>query len=137
MTATSTRQAAGSWPDDVSPTKPWDPPWRSRTAHRSCDPRAAAVLAVYRRTHGWTVSEAARQSGVSRRMIGMLEHAQRRPSVAVAEALITAYGIPGGHAEDVRAVALPNVGRDSPYKTSDAAGLRPHEPRPHELSQLN
>lgn len=121
MTATSRSRAAGSTPDDVSPRKPWDPPWRSRTAHRSCDPRAAAVLAVYRRTHGWTVSEAARQSGVSRRMIGMLERAQRRPSVSTAEALITAYGIPGDHAEDVRAVALPSVGRDSPYRTGDVS----------------
>lgn len=103
--------------DDVSSPKPWDPPWRSRTAHRSCDPRAAAVLRYYRQARGWNVSEAARQSGVSRRMIGMLEHAQRRPSVSTAEMLIGAYGITGGHAEDVRAIALPNVGRDSPYKT--------------------
>jgi DNA-binding XRE family transcriptional regulator len=121
MTATPRSRTAGRAPDDESPPKPWDPPWRSRTAHRSCNPRAAAVLQVYRRTHGWTISEAARRSGVSRRMIGMLERAQRRPSISTAEALITAYGIPGGHAEDVRAVALPNVGRDSPYRTGDAS----------------
>lgn len=113
-------------PDEVSSPKPGDPPWRSRTAHRSCDPRAAAILIWYRtRRNDWSVSEAARQSGVSRRMIGMLEHAQRRPSVSTAEALIDAYGITGDHAEDVRAIALPNVGRDSPYRT----GREPWSPQ--------
>ena len=111
--------------DEASPRKPWDPPWRSRTAHRSCNPRAAAVLRAYREAHGLSVSEAARRSGISRRMIGMLEHAQRRPSVSTAEALITAYRISGGHAEDVRAVALPNVGRDSPFKRPDQGAYRP------------
>jgi DNA-binding XRE family transcriptional regulator len=124
MTATPRSRTAGRAPDDVSPRKPGDPPWRSRTAHRSCNPRAAAVLQVYRRTHGWTISEAARQSGVSRRMIGMLERAQRRPSLSLAEALIAAYGIPDGYAGDVRAVALPSVGRDSPYRTGDAPARR-------------
>jgi len=57
-----------------------DPSWRSRTGHRSCSSRAAAALKYYRRAREWSVSEAARQSGVSRRMIGMLERAQRRPS---------------------------------------------------------
>lgn len=110
--------------DDVSPPKPWDPPWRSRTAHRSCDPYAAAVLRRYRAARGWTVSEAARRSGVSRRMIGMLEHAQRRPSISTAEALIAAYRITGTDEEEVRAIALPNVGRDSPFKT----GREPWDP---------
>jgi ribosome-binding protein aMBF1 (putative translation factor) len=67
-------------PDDIDPPKPGDPHWRSRHAHRSCDPAAAAVLREARRACGWSVSEAARRSGVSRRMIGMLEAAQRRPS---------------------------------------------------------
>jgi len=38
------------------------------------------VLKYYRQDREWSVSEAARQSGVSRRMIGMLKHAQRLPS---------------------------------------------------------
>ena len=42
----------------------------------------------------------------------------------MAEALIAAYGITGEHAEDVRAIALPNVGRDSPFKT----GVEPWNP---------
>ena len=105
--------------DDISPRKPADPPWRSRHAHRSLDPRVAAILKFYRLQRGWTVSNAARQSGVSRRMIGMLEHAQRRPSVSTAEALITALRIPAEHAAEVRAIALPLRGRDSPFKTGE------------------
>ena|ERR1700690_2779305 len=110
--------------DEVDVRKPWDPPWRSRTAHRSCDPRAAAVLRRYRQARGWTVSEAARRSGISRRMIGMLEHAQRRPSYSTAEALIDAYRITGADEDAVWAIALPNVGKDSPYKT----GRKPDVP---------
>lgn len=104
-------------PDDSDPARPWDPSWRSRTAHRSCDPHAAAVLRRARASRGWTYSEAARRSGVSRRMIGLLEAAQRRPSVRTAGALIAAYGLTGDDADAVRAIALPLVGRDSPYKT--------------------
>ena len=103
--------------DKVSPPKPSDPPWRSRHAHRSCDPRAASLLQTYRQARGWTVSEAAQQTGVSRRMIGMLEAAQRRPSESVADTLVAAYRITGQHADQVRAIALANVGRDSPYRT--------------------
>lgn len=105
--------------DDVDPPKPGDPPWRSRHAHRSLDPRIAAILKHYRQSRGWNVSEAARQSGVSRRMIGMLEHAQRRPSESTAERLISAYRIPAGRAAEVRDIAIPLVGRDSPYKTGE------------------
>jgi DNA-binding XRE family transcriptional regulator len=109
--------------DDVDMPNPWDPPWRSRTAHRSCDPPAAAVLKFYRLQRGWSVSEAARQSGVSRRMIGMLEHAQRRPSESTAEALIAAYRITREHAGRVRSIAIAFVGRDSPYKTGVKPGI--------------
>ena len=52
----------------------------------------------------------------------MLEHAQRRPSVSTAEALISAYRIPAGHAAEVRDIALPFVGRDSPYRTGIEPG---------------
>ena len=114
--------AAGPEPDHVDPPKPWDPEWRSRHAHRSCDPTAAAVLRQARAARGWSVSEAARQSGVSRRMIGMLERAQRRPSESTAEALIHAYRITGEHAAKVRAIAIPFVGRDSPFKTGVEPG---------------
>ena len=108
--------------DDVSPRKATDPPWRSRTAHRSCDPRAAAVLRQARTARGWSVSEAARRSGVSRRMIGMLERAERRPSVSTAQALITAYRLTGERAESVRGIAVPCAGRDSPFRTGIEPG---------------
>ena len=75
-----------------------------------------------RRTRGWSVSEAARRSGVSRRMIGMLEGAQRRPSVSTAEALIDAYRLTGDDAETVRSIAIPLVGRDSPFNTGIEPG---------------
>ena len=103
--------------DDVSPRKPDDPWWRSRTAHRSCDPHASAVLRSARTARGWSVSEAARRSGVSRRMIGMLERAERRPSVSTARALISSYGLTGERADAVRDIAVPCAGRDSPYRT--------------------
>jgi DNA-binding XRE family transcriptional regulator len=106
-----------SQPDDADPPRPWDPSWRSRTAHRSCDPHAAAVLRRARAARGWTFSEAARRSGVSRRMIGLLEAAQRRPSISTAVALIAAYRLTGDDAEAIRLIALPLVGHDSPYKT--------------------
>jgi transcriptional regulator with XRE-family HTH domain len=108
--------------DKVSPPKASDPPWRSRHAHRSCDPRAASLLRTYRQARGWTVTEAAQHTGVSRRMIGMLEAGQRRPSESVADTLIGAYRITGSHARDVRAIALANVGRDSPYRTGVTPG---------------
>ena len=55
-------------------------------------------------------------------MIGMLEAGQRRPSESVADTLIGAYRITGSHARDVRAIALANVGRDSPYPTGVTPG---------------
>jgi ribosome-binding protein aMBF1 (putative translation factor) len=118
--------AADEAPDDADPRKPWDPPWRSRTAHRSCDPNAAAILKTYRQRRGWSVSEASRRSGVSRRMIGMLEHAQRRPSESTIRALINAYQITGQDAAEVWDIAIPLVGKDSPYRD----GWRPGDPQP-------
>lgn len=106
-------------PDEVDPPKAGDPPWRSRTAHRSCDPEAANLLRRARVARGWSVSEAARRSGVGRRMIGMLEAAQRRPSESTAGALVDAYQLTGDDAEAVWSIALPLRGRDSPFKTGD------------------
>jgi transcriptional regulator with XRE-family HTH domain len=111
-----------SKPDEVSPRKPQDPPWRSRTAHRSLDPAAAKALLRARRRLGWNKSEASLRTGVSRRMILALERAERRPSVTLAEALVAGYGMQPGDAAIVRAQALPFVGRDSPYRSE---GWRP------------
>jgi transcriptional regulator with XRE-family HTH domain len=110
--------------DDVSPRRPGDPWWRSRTAHRSCDPRAAAVLRQARAARGWSLSEAARRSGVSRRMITLLERAERRPSVSTARDLIRAYRLTGVRADAVRDIAVPCAGRDSPFRTGIEPGSR-------------
>jgi hypothetical protein len=45
----------------------------------------------------------------------MLEAGQRVPSLVLAEDLITGYSLAAA-AAFVRAAALPNVGRDSPYR---------------------
>lgn len=46
----------------------------------------------------------------------MLEAGQRVPSSAMAEDLIDRYELDDNSAELLRSVALPNVGRDSPYR---------------------
>jgi len=76
-----------------------------------------AALRDGRLRRGWTMAEAARRSGVSRPMISLLENGLRRPSESVAEDLVGAYGLTGPAAAAVRAIALPLVGRDSPYRT--------------------
>lgn len=108
--------------DEVSPRKPDDPPWRSRIAHRSSDPSAMGALRRARLGHGWSMTRAAVETGVSRGMISLLERGLRRPSESLADALIYSYGITGGDADAVRAIALPFVGRDSPFKTGVAPG---------------
>ena len=55
-------------------------------------------------------------------MVGMLEAAQRRPSESTADILVGAYRITGEHADQVRAIAIPFVGRDSPYRTGVTPG---------------
>jgi len=61
-------------------------------------------------------------------MIGMLEHAQRRPSESTASALIGAYRLTGNAAEAVWSIAIPLVGRDSPFKTGIKPGSWPPAP---------
>ncbi|HLQ54623.1 MAG TPA: helix-turn-helix transcriptional regulator [Streptosporangiaceae bacterium] len=102
--------------DIVSPRKPHDPPWRSRTAHRSLDPGVAAMLARARAELGWSYTETGWRTGISRRMLSMLEAGQRVPSVVLAEDLIEGYRLGDADTALLRAVALPNVGRDSPYR---------------------
>jgi transcriptional regulator with XRE-family HTH domain len=102
--------------DVVSPRRPHDPPWRSRHAHRNLNPEAAAMLADARAARGWTQVQAAAWTGISRRMIGILEAGQRVPSTVLVEALIDGYGLGLAEAAMLRAVALPNVGRDSPLR---------------------
>jgi transcriptional regulator with XRE-family HTH domain len=70
---------------------------------------------------GWSMTRAAAETGVSRPMISQLERGLRRPSVTLAEALITGYGMDPAAADVVRSIAIDWVGRDSPYRT----GVRP------------
>ncbi|MGH3186765.1 MAG: helix-turn-helix domain-containing protein [Streptosporangiaceae bacterium] len=105
--------------DEISPRRRDDPPWRSRTAHRTSTPEAMAALRDGRLRRGWSMTTAARHSGVSRPMISQLESGQRRPSESVAEDLIDAYRLAGVDAAAVRAIAIPLAGRDSPYRTGN------------------
>lgn len=76
-----------------------------------------AALRGGRLGRGWSMTAAAKHSGVSRPMISLLERGLRRPSESVAEDLIAAYGLTGPAAAAIRAIAIPLVGRDSPFKT--------------------
>jgi transcriptional regulator with XRE-family HTH domain len=103
--------------DLISPRRPQDPPWRSRTAHRTSSLQAMEALRRGRQRRGWSMTAAAKHSGVSRPMISLLKRGLRRPSESVAEDLIDTYGLDAVDGVAVRAVALRLVGRDSPYKT--------------------
>lgn len=102
--------------DVVSLRRPGDPPWRSGTAHRHLDPDVALMLADARSRRGWPVAEAAARIGISARMVRYLEAGQRVPSQPVAEDIISAYRLGDVDADALREVALPHVGRDSPYR---------------------
>jgi len=103
-------------PDVTSPRRGYDPAWRSRTAHRSLPADIASMLTTHRQALGWTQTQAAQVTGISNTAISRLEHAQRRPSRALAEALIEGYHLHGADAARLRAVALDYVGRSSPYR---------------------
>jgi transcriptional regulator with XRE-family HTH domain len=77
------------------------------------------MLRHARAIHGWTKSEASRQTGVSRRMLTLLERGERYPSMALAEDLITGYRLDHQLATRLREIALPSVGRSSPYRNAD------------------
>jgi transcriptional regulator with XRE-family HTH domain len=70
-----------------------------------------------RERHGWTMTRAAAETGVSRPMLSLLERGLRCPSVPLAEALIAGYGLSVDDADAVRSIAREWVGRDSPYRT--------------------
>ena len=70
-----------------------------------------------RERRGWTMTAAARNTGVSRPMISLLEAGLRRPSESLAECLIAAYRLTGAEADAVREISIEWVGRDSPYRT--------------------
>jgi transcriptional regulator with XRE-family HTH domain len=103
--------------DEIHAPRPQDPPWRSRHAHRNLPRDVAELLRAARDSHGWTISEASRRTGVSRRMITLLERGERYPSTVLADALIEGYELGQRNAWRLRDIALPNVGRASPYRT--------------------
>lgn len=106
--------------DVVSPRRPWDPPWRSRTAHRQLDRDVAALLARAREQRGWSVADAAWRVGITPRMLRYLEAGQRVPSTVVADDLARVYELAGEDTWLLASVALPNVGHASPWRTGEA-----------------
>jgi transcriptional regulator with XRE-family HTH domain len=103
--------------DETDPRRPHDPAWRSRTAHRTSDPAAMEALRQGREQLGWSITQAAAETGVSRPHISLLERGLRRPSASVAEVLIDCYRMSAADAEAVRGIARELAGRDSPYRT--------------------
>lgn len=75
------------------------------------------MLRSARSARRWSLREAAKRTGVSTGMLVHLEKGRRLPSVPLAEDLIAGYGLSPWEAGQLRAVALPDVGRGSPYRT--------------------
>lgn len=57
-------------------------------------------------------------------MICHLERGERRPSTVMAEILFDDYRMAPADARRLRAVALPGVGRDSPYAAAKRFGAQ-------------
>ena len=106
--------------DEASPRRPGDPPWRGRVARRTSTPEAMAAFRDARLRRGWTLTRAARETGVSRPHLSLLERGLRRPSEAVAEIVIRAYRMTALEAHDVSEISVPWAGRDSPHRTGIA-----------------
>jgi transcriptional regulator with XRE-family HTH domain len=92
------------------------------------------MLVRVRAELGWSLSEAGRRTGISRRMLGMMEAGQRVPSAVLAEELISGYKLGYADADLLRFAALPNVGRASPLRAGspalvDPGGLTPPSTR--------
>ena len=94
---------------------------REDTTRHTVTPDLAAMLAYARRRRGWSQREAARKIKVAYGMIGHLEHCRRAPSASLAEEIIDAYQLNPAEADMLRAEAVEDAGRDSPYRRSAAA----------------
>ncbi len=92
----------------------------------------AAALRRARHARGWSLTDAAAATGVSRSMISDLERGVRVPSVALAEDLISGYELRGEVVGWLLDAATPYAGRSSPYRTGDtpADPARYGSPRP-------
>lgn len=95
---------------------------REYAPRRDGDPDVAAMLRRRRRMLGLTTEQAARQARCSMSMWSQLEHATRRPSIVMAEAIADALQLQGYDRDLLIGTSLRGVGRDSPYKL--AAELR-------------
>lgn len=84
---------------------------------RERTPMPAAVAEAIRSARaglGLSVREAARRAGVDAPMWWRLEHAERSPSAAVAEAISDALELVGDQRDAVLAAGVPGRGRDKP-----------------------
>lgn len=100
------------------------------------DPATAQALGAARRARGWSYRQAARETGVSAGHLHNLEHANRAPSLSVAEALIATYRLWRTPAETdlayaLRVQAVDDAGRDwqpgeAMSNTSDRRGRGGH-----------
>jgi transcriptional regulator with XRE-family HTH domain len=86
-------------------------------------PETAAMLASARRSRGWSLRQAARQTGVSFGTIGNLETARRAPSTAVALILVSAYRLSHDDSRQLLGESVTDAGRSSPRRASN--GKRP------------
>lgn len=86
---------------------PFDPDLR-----HTLTPRTATALRGARTAAGLGRGRAARLAGISPSYLDKLEHGERAPSTAVAEALIIALNLPPDIAYALRTEAIPDVGRD-------------------------
>lgn len=89
---------------------PFDP----ALVHR-LTPQTALALRGARTAAGIERGRAASLAGISPRYLGKLERGERAPSTTVAEALIAALELPPAVAEQLRAEAVPGVGKDKEH----------------------
>jgi transcriptional regulator with XRE-family HTH domain len=91
---------------------PIDGPRGQHEPHRYLDPEVAESLRKARLRLGWSFRKAAQVTGVDAGYMCHLEHGRRVPSIVTAEALISGLKLDAFEAEQLRAVALRDVGRD-------------------------
>src|SRR4051812_47825802 len=101
----------------AAPARPQEVPMPpSRVPGRYLPPPLALALRQARETRGWTGYAGARRLDVARAHLWRLEHGPRIPSRSLADALIALYDLDPDTARQLRHVANPTAGRDSPYR---------------------
>jgi hypothetical protein len=99
-------------------------------ARRDLPADVARALRLGRRARGWSLRVAARNLGVSAGHLCHIERRQRAPSSVVAEILIDGYRLGPFDAGRLRAVAVRDAGRASPWKL----GVATRRPEPREVT---